>query len=546
MSADVFDYIVIGAGSSGSIVAGELAADLGVRVLVLEHGDHSDQNPETLRASGYKDAFINDRVMWDRFSEPQRECANHRLYMGSGRGTGGSGSVNAMVYTRGSKFDYAQWETDGWRWDDLQSTFGRLESQLRISQRPATHFTETCIAAAERAGFRFSYDLNDGQLSGKLGYNWMNVDADNGDRRSAYVSFLRPREGQPNLRLLTGATVHRVRFDANRRATGVDYEKDGQLFSASARREIILSAGALETPKLLMLSGVGPGDELRRHAIPVVQELPAVGRNLMDHPNVQVFFASRERNDCTWAQLYGFHRANPDTPLPAGEADTCYVFYSAKSSFREGMIRLVPGMVLPPSLLQLGWPSSAIRGAIKGLFGVPGVKRAVEHIYGIVVILGKPLSRGSVRLHSSEPKAQALIDPNYFGDPRDLDSLVKGVQLARRVAATEPLARYGNLEFMPGAWMKSEEALRTFIRKNVMTTYHFSGTCALGAGADSAVTPELRLRGVTGLRIVDASVVPSVPVSAMNAPSMVVGLRGADLIREAWRERSDLAGTATV
>lgn len=545
MSAvDVFDYIVVGAGSSGSVIAGELAADPEVRVLVLEHGDHSDRNPETLEAAGYKHAFINDRVMWERFSEPQRECANNRLFMGSGRGTGGSGSVNAMVYTRGAKFDYEQWDTDGWRWNDLQSTFERLEAQLRISQRPPTEFTETCIQGARQAGFEFSDNLNDGHLSGRLGYNWMNIDGT--DRRSAYVSYLRPREGQPNLRLLTNATVHRVRFDGNRRATGVDYERDGQLCSAQARREVILSAGALETPKLLMLSGVGPGDELRRHGIPIVQEIAGIGRNLMDHPNVQVFFGSKQRNDCNWAQLYGFHRANHDTPLAAGEADTCYVFYSAKSSFREGMMRLLPGMVLPPSVYRLGWPPSAMRGAIRGLFNVPGVKRAVEHVYGIVVILGKPLSRGSVRLQSTDPEAQGMIDPNYFADPRDLDTLVKGVALARRVAKSEALQRYGNFELMPGGWVGTEEKLKTFIRKNVMTTYHFSGTCRLGASADAVTTPDLRLRGVSNLRIVDASVVPSVPVSAMNAPSMLVGLRGADLVRETWRERRERAGQATV
>ena len=544
MSADVFDYIVVGAGSAGSVIAGELAADPEVRVLLLEHGDHSDRNPETLAAAGYKHAFVNDRVMWERFSEPQRECHDHRLFMGSGRGTGGSGSVNAMVYTRGSKHDFAEWDVDGWRWDDVQSTFERLEATLRISQRPPTQFTETCIAAAEEAGFRFSPNLNDGQLSGRLGYNWMNMDG--ADRRSAYVSFVRPREGQPNLRLLTNATVHRVRFDANRRATGVEYEQAGQHLTAVARREVILSAGALETPKLLMLSGVGPGDELRRHGIPVVHELAAVGRNLMDHPNVQVFFGSRERNDCNWAQLYGFHRANPDTPLPEGEADTCYVFYAARSSFREGMIRLLPGIVLPPSLYRLGWPTSTIRGAIKGLFGVPGVKRAVEHVYGIVVILGKPLSRGSVRLHSAEPTMQAMIDPNYFADSRDLDTLVKGVGLARRVAKASALQRYGNFELMPGAWINSDAGLRKFIRQNVMTTYHFSGTCKMGTGSDAVTTPDLRLRGVSGLRIVDASVVPSVPVSAMNAPSMLVGMRGADLVRETWRQRRDQPGQATV
>jgi choline dehydrogenase len=461
--------------------------------------------------------------------------------MGSGRGTGGSGSVNAMVYTRGAKYDYDSWNLDGWGWSALQPTFERLEKNLHISQRPPTQFTETCIAGAEAAGFARSGNLNDGTLSGRLGYNWMNIEGDK--RRSAYVAYLRPREGQPNLRLVTNATVHRIGFDGDRHARTVEYEVGGQLLTATATREIVLSAGALETPKLLLLSGVGPADELRRHGIPIVADVPGIGQNLQDHPNIQVFFASKHLNDCNWAQLYGFHRADPTTPLPAGQADTCYVFYSAKSSFREGMIRMLPGIALPQPLYQMGWPKTAVRGAVRGIFGVPGVQWMVNHIYGVVVILGKPLSRGSVRLQSTDPAAQGLVDPNYFGDPRDLESLVRGVALARQIAATDTMKQYGNLELMPGSWVKTDDGVRKFIRQNVMTTYHYAGTATMGERASDPVDLRLRLRGVRGLRIVDASVIPLVPVSAMNAPSMMIGQRGADFLLE---ERATASQTATV
>src|SRR6476659_1316813 len=208
----VFDYVVVGGGSAGCVAAGQLAEDPSVSVLLLECGDRADDHPETLAADGYKKAFVNDRVMWERFSVPQDGCAGNRLFMGSGRGLGGSGSVNAMVYTRGARFDYEQWNVDGWRWDDLVPTFEKLEAKLGIDRQPPTQFTEACIAGAEASGFRHKADLNDGTLSGFLGYNAMNLDRANNKRRSSYVAFVRPLEGRANLRIETGALVRRVLF----------------------------------------------------------------------------------------------------------------------------------------------------------------------------------------------------------------------------------------------------------------------------------------------------------------------------------------------
>ena len=531
-----FDYIVVGAGSAGCVVAGELSADPSTRVLLLESGAAAEANPETLQAAGYKKAFINDALMYDRYSVPQAECADHRLFMGTGRGVGGSGGINAMVYTRGAVHDFEMWGVDGWRWPDLVPTFEALERRLRVSRKPPTRWTETCIAAAEQAGFRRKEDLNDGALAGHLGYEWMNIAG--ADRRNSYVAFVQPHRDRKNLTLRTGATVERVVIERGAgaaRATGVTYRHDGKTVTARAAREVILCAGALESPKLLMLSGVGPVEELVRHGIDVVVDQAHVGRNLMDHPNVQLFFRGRQPTDCDWAQLYGFHRANPDSDLKAGEADTCYVFYSARSSFREGAIRLLPGMALPPSLYRHRLLRDGFRGALKGVFAAPPVRRFVERMYGIVVILGKPKSRGVVRLASRDAADHALVDPRYFVVREDLDTLVKGVELARRVAATGPLREWGNLELMPGRWVDSEKKLGDWIRKNVMTTYHFSGTCKMGTGADSVVDPELRVRGVRNLRVADASIIPSVPVSAMNAPSMMIGLRAAELVRAGAR-----------
>jgi choline dehydrogenase len=520
------DFVVIGGGSAGCVAAGELAAG-GHSVLLLESGDRAEDNPETLRADGYKEAFVNDRLMWERFTVPQPGCAGRRIYVGSGRGMGGSGAVNAMVYTRGAREDYDDWGDD-WRWRDVVPHFEALERKLRINRRAPTAFTETCIAAAEDAGFRRKDDLNDGDLSGVLGYEWMSYDGE--QRRSSYVAFIAesPRD---NLRVLTGATVRRIVIEG-RRATGVVFgERDRPERHVAVRREIVLCAGALESPKLLMLSGIGPGAELRRLGIDVALDAPSIGANLHDHPNVTLFFLGHRAVDCNHPQLYGFHRAKADASLAPGQSDSCYVFYPARSSFREGMLRLLPGIALPQRLYEVPALPRLMRRAIGAAFDVGAVQRFVARMYGIVVILGKPKSRGSVRLASADPAAPALVDPAYFDAPDDMDTMLHGVKLARSIAQQRALTGWGNRELLPGGFTTSESSVARFVRNNAMTTFHYAGTCGIGR----AVSRQLALHGIDGLRVADASVTPFTPVSAMNAPSMMVGLRAAQFAQAAIR-----------
>jgi choline dehydrogenase-like flavoprotein len=524
--SDAYDYVVVGGGSAGCIAAAELAADPGVRVLLLEAGSRAEEHPETLRADGYKDAFVNDAVFVERPSEPQPGAGGRRVLLGSGRVLGGSGSVNGMVYTRGAREDFAEWPP-GWRWDEVTADFEAIEARLRVRRRSPTRWTEACISAAEACGFRRKEDLDDGVLADVIGYERMSFEGD--ERRSSYVAFVRDA-ARPNLEVRPRATAHRILVE-DRRARAVAYEHDGALATAEARREIVLSAGALESPKLLMLSGIGPAAALRAAGVPVLVERPGVGENLHDHPNVPVFFHTRGEVDCRYPQLYSFYRTSAVSPLPARQSDTCFVFWPAPSAMKEAMQRMLPSQILPPWLYRAG-PKALVRGAVGALFRLPGTRALVRHLFAIVVILGKPRSRGSVRLRSADPRAAPRVDPCYFAHPDDLRTMVRGVRLARRLSRAGELGRWGSRELRPGPLARSDVALARFVEQNALTTYHFAGTCRMGEGEASVVDPRLRVRGVRGLRVADASVVPTTPVSAMNAPSMLVGWRAARFIRE--------------
>ncbi|MBK6517919.1 MAG: GMC family oxidoreductase [Polyangiaceae bacterium] len=520
------DFVVVGGGSAGCIVAAVLAG-AGHEVLLLEAGDRAEDHPETLSANGYKKAFVNDALMHERFTIAQPGCNGRSLFAGTGRGVGGSGAINAMVYTRGAREDLDAWGP-GWRWQDVAGDFAELEARLRPNRREATEFTRACIAAAGENGIREKADLNDGDLGDVLGHEWMNYEGDR--RRNAYVAFIKD-DPPRTLTIEAGASATRVELGADGRASLVHFVQGGAARVARARREIVLSAGALETPALLLRSGIGPALELRALGRGVVRDLPGVGRNLHDHPNATLFFLARRPVDCFHPQLYGFTRTRPGR----GASDCCLVFYPARSSFREGLLRMLPAMALPEGLYREGTAVRAMRGALSAALAPRPVQGLIERMWGIVVILGKPKSRGTVRLGAVTSGDNTRIDPQYLAHPDDLDAMVSAVKKARAIAASGPLAALGARELIPGPLggePDDSDAIARFLRQNLMTTYHFAGTCRLGDDPDSVVDRRLRVRGVPGLRVVDASAVPETPVSAMNAPSMLVGLRGAKMIVE--------------
>lgn len=537
-----YDYVVVGGGSSGCIVAARLAEEKQGTVLLIEAGEEARNNPETMTADGFKDAFANDRTMWDRMTKKQEHVGNRPLYFGSGTGMGGSGSVNGMVYTRGDKLDYAQWPKH-WKWNKVSPIFKAVEKRLGVQHRQASTFTETCINAATKVGFSRKNGLNDGSLCGYIGYNDMNFQGD--QRRSSYTAFIHGREDELSLlTIATQAKTQHIIFDDNKTAVAVEYEKQGQLHTARINKELIMCAGALETPKLLMLSGVGPRRELNKLAIPKVHESEGIGKNLHDHPNVCVFFQGRKPIDFSYPQLYGFHRANDQLDLPENQADTCYVVFSAPSALKQSMKRMLPILALPGDFYNKPSLRNAIRKLVDFAFMLPLLESFVSRIYGIVVILGKPLSKGEITLNSRDPNAQANIDPAYYQDPRDMTTMIKGVELANQIAQQWELKAWGNRLLSRGAAGKDRKTIKRWIEGATMTTFHYSGSCSMGESEEYPVDLDLKLKGINNVRVADASVIPEVPVSAINAPSMMIGYRAAEFIMQSQTPSLEGEGNA--
>lgn len=522
-----FDYVVIGGGSSGCIVAARLAEAAVGSVLLLEAGDDARLHPETLSADGFKYAFANDALMWQRMSSQQAHCGGRRLYLGSGRGMGGSGAVNGMVYTRGDKRDYANWPA-GWQWEDVQDAFTAVEQKLGIRPRPPTAFAQAFIEAAQGIGLRRHDGMNDGDLGAVVGCNDMNYAGD--ERRSSYRSWL--HEGLPeDLTVLTGATAQRLAFDPHRKAVAVLYTKNGQPQKVAVNKEVICCAGALETPKLLQLSGVGSSRELEALGIPVVHDAPGVGRGLHDHPNVCLFYRSKAAVDFQYPQLYAFDAARrADDAVDDAPPDTCFVCYAAPASLQQSMQRMLPILALPGRLYPLRPLRQFLRALVDLAFKLPPVKRYVAGVFGIVVILGKPTARGSLHLTANDPQAAARIDPAYYATQQDRETMLAAVAKAKRIAAQPALQAAGVKALSAGAKTGNQSKLWKWIIAATMTTFHFCGSCRMGEDADSPVDTQLRVKGLANVRVADASIIPATPVSALNAPSMMIGYRAADFI----------------
>jgi choline dehydrogenase len=481
----MYDYVIVGAGSAGCVLANRLSEDPDVQVLLVEAGG-SDEANDLIGIPAAFSALFRTASDWDHATAPEPHANGRRIYLPRGKTLGGSSSLNAMIYMRGNPVDYDEWRDAGnfgWGFDDLLPYFKRSEENERgesewhgvdgpvrvCDGRARSELAQAFIASAVAAGHPANDDFNAGEQDG---VGWYQVTQRDGKRGSCAVSYLHPVSDRPNLTVETYLHVLRILFEGTR-ATGIAGTRLDEILEFSASREVILCAGTYGSPQLLMLSGVGRREELEPLEIEPVLELPGVGLNLQDHPNAGVIHAVEE-------PISLFEALNPDN--------------------------------------------------LARLMGEEGLIPAQEHGFAAGACMLKPKSRGYVALVSPDPTAKPLIVHNYLDHPDDRASMIAGVRASMEIAATEPLARYASGPINVPA-SDSDSDILAHVAANLQTLYHPVGTCRMGTDELAVVDSELRVRGLEGLRVIDASVMPTVRRGNTNAPTVAIAERAADIVR---------------
>ncbi|HEX5905833.1 MAG TPA: choline dehydrogenase, partial [Propionibacteriaceae bacterium] len=528
---EAYDYIVVGAGTAGCVLAGRLSEDPGSSVLLVEAGG-SDRSLIIAMPGALPFVYQNSKIGWGYRSGPEPYLGGKTIDEKAGKVIGGSSSINAMIFNRGNPMDYEGWANDGltnWDFAHVLPYFRKMESfadgpdewrggsgPVHITRCQAAHpLFETFVRGGEQAGFPVTTDHNGYQQEG---VHIAQAFIDHGLRWSAPRAYLRPAAHRSNLTVLANTTVNRIVVIGGV-AEGIEIENSrgsGSRF-IGCHREVIVCAGAMKTPQLLMLSGIGPGDELRRHDIKVVAEAPGVGRNLQNHPGVDVQFGTAFEDSLT-AQLTVPRRA-----LIAAEWLLRRKGLGASNFFEAGAFLRTRDDVGFPNMQYEFLPLT--RRLIKGkLVPIPG--------FQVWMDLSRPESRGSVTLRSANPADAPLTVFNHLESPQDMTDMIDGVRLMREQLLRQPVwEKYQAKELNPGPDISSDSEIEAFIRANTGTSYHASGTCRMGADEESVVDPEGRMRVVGNIRVADASIMPKVVTANINAPVLMMAEKIADAVR---------------